>query len=162
MIHTPNKSRQGTALPRTSSIAWRPILLWAGGVVALLAVVVICLYVSGWLTGEMLKDRGYYLWTHRKGGYEQKYLEAFARDSRFQHRFMGEALDSLKAYFPHLYGGGGYNPEKLRKTNPGRDFPLYKGARLQVYWLDASQWGRTYCVLVLDGEIKDFFFVERG
>lgn len=109
----------------------------------------------------MLKDRGYYLWAHGKGHYQQEYLATFARDPAFQRRFLGQPLDSLHPFFPSLFGGGYYDPDALRAINPGHSFPSYKGTPIQVYRLDSRQWGLTYCVLVVDGQIKDFFFVNR-
>ena len=119
-------------------------------------------FLSGRFTHQMLKDSGYYHWTHEKRGYEPKYLEAFARDTRFRHRFLGEAVDSLHALFPELYGAGvKYNPEALREGNLGHNFRQYPdSARLQVYRLGSTERGSMYCVLVVDGKVSDFFFVN--
>jgi len=134
----------------------------AGGLFILLAAAGLYWIFFGRFTREMRQDQGYYLWTCREAPYQPKYLEAFARDRRFQHRFLGEAVDSLHANFPALYGGPYYDPDAFRAVNVGHTFPKLKaGARIQVYWLDSKQWGLTYCVLVVDGKIRDFFHVER-
>ena len=126
--------------------------------------IALCAYwfASGGLTGQMLKDRGYYLWAHEQGRYKPEYLATFARDAALQRRFLGKPVDSLHRFFPWLYyGSARYDPDALRLINPGHSFPSYKGALVQVYRLDPGQWGLVYCVLVVDGQIKDFFFVKR-
>jgi hypothetical protein len=154
--------------PRPPSAWTRPLsaeqLVRAGGtlVIIFLAALVIHVFTSGWLTREMLKDHGYYLWTHGQGRYERKYLEAFAHDPRFRQRFIGQPVDSLHFLFPSLYGGAPYDPERLRALNPDRSLPpRTPGSGFGAYWLDASQRGLTYCALLQEGRIVDFFFVER-
>jgi hypothetical protein len=133
-----------------------------GGLLILFAAGGLYWIFLGRYTREMRQDHGYYLWTCRKAPYQPKYLEAFARDHRFQKRFLGEAVDSLLGDFPALYGGPGYYPEAFSAINPGHTFPKLKpDALIQVYWLDSKQRGLTYCVLVVDGKICDFFYVER-
>jgi hypothetical protein len=119
-------------------------------------------FMSGRLTREMLKDHGYYLWAHGKGHYQPEYLAAFARDPRFRQRYFGQPVDTLHPLFPALYGGAPSDPDRLRAFNPGHEFPpRAAGARFGAYWLDSTQRGRTYCALLVDGRIADFFFVER-
>jgi hypothetical protein len=67
----------------------------------------------------MLKDHSYYAWAHGKGRYQPKYLEAFARDSRFQRRFFRQAVDSLHTRFPGLYVGPKYDPEHSASSTKG-------------------------------------------
>jgi hypothetical protein len=117
---------------------------------------------SGWLTREMLKDHGYYLWAHGEGQYQPKYLEAFAHDPWFRRRYVGQPVDTLHGLFRWLYGGAPCDPDSLRAFNPGHSFPPRKaGSRYGAYWLDSSQRGMTYCAMLEDGKIIDFFFVER-
>ena len=132
------------------------------GLALLLLATSIYLFASGRLTGEMLKDHGYYLWVRGKGRYEPRYVAAFARDSRFQRRFFGQAVDSLHPFFPELFGGPRYDPEAFSVVNKGHVLPRFKaGTRIQTYRLGTSESGLSYCALVVDGEVRDFFFVNR-
>jgi hypothetical protein len=137
----------------------RPRSLLAGIAVALLGLVVFG-FMSGRLTVEMLKDRGYYRWAHGKGHYDSKYLSAFARDSRLQQRFVGEPVDSLHALFPRLWGGPGCSIRPLKQLNAGHRF---RSSRewYGSYWLDQTQHGLVYVALLVDGKVVDFCWVRR-
>jgi hypothetical protein len=155
--------------PRPPSAWTRPItteqfIRVGGGLLIMLLVALgINCFTSGWLTLEMLKDHGYYLWTRGKAPYQPKYMEAFARDPRFRQRYVGQAVDSVHGLFPRLWGGAPSDPQRLRTFNPDHVFPPRPpGARYGAYWLDGSQRGLTYCALLQDGKIVDFFFVERA
>lgn len=155
--------------PRPTPVWARPISIeqmvpWvARALVLLLVAACVHCYTSGWLTGQMLKDHGYYLWAHGKERYKPEYLAAFARDPRFRQRYVGHEVDSLHGLFPRLYGGARYDPDRLRALNPGHTFvPGNTGEPFQTYWLDQLQPGITYCVLVVDGKVADFFFADRG
>lgn len=138
------------------------ITLAVEGVVLALAIFCVYLFVSGWLSGPMLGDRSYYLWAHEQAPYKPEHLVTFAHDPAFRSHFLGKPADSLHRFFPWLYWGSArYDPEALRAINPGHSFASYKGAQIQVYRLDSFQSGRVYSVLVVDGQIRDFFFVER-
>jgi hypothetical protein len=116
-------------------------------------------FATGRLTGQMVKDRGYYLWTHEQAPYKSEYATLFARDPVFQRRFLGKPVDSLHRFFPWLYyGNARYDPDALRLVNPGHSFPSYKGPKTRVCRLDFVQGRLVYCVLVVDDQIKDFFF----
>lgn len=137
------------------------ILLAEGVALALMALCAYC-FATGRLTGQMLTDRGYYLWAHEHAHYKPEYAAIFARDPVLQRRFLGKPVDSLHPFFPWLYyGTARYEPDALRLVNPGHSFPSYKGARIRVCRLDSFQGGLVYCVLAVDGQIKDFFFVQR-
>jgi len=126
------------------------------------ALIALCAYwfATGRLTAQMVKDRGYYLWTHEQAPYKPEYAALFARDPIFQRRFLGKPVDSLHPFFPWLYNGiARYEPDALRLINPGHSFPSYKGAEIRVYRLDFVRGRLVYSVLVVDGQIKDFFFV---
>lgn len=138
------------------------ITLLAETVAVLLIALCAYWFATGRLTGQMVKDRGYYLWTHEQAPYKPEYAALFARDAVFQRRFLGKPVDSLHRFFPWLYyGGARYDPDAHRLVNPGHSFPSYKGAQIRVYRLDFVQGGMAYCVLVVDGQIKDFFFATR-
>jgi hypothetical protein len=136
--------------------------LAVGGLALLFLAAGIYGFASGRLTGEMLKDHGYYLWARGQNRYEPRYLAAFARDSRFQRRFCGQAVDSLHALFPELFGGPRYDPDAFSGVNPGHSLPRFKaGTPVQVYRLGYTGSGLSYCALVVDGEVRDFFFANR-
>jgi hypothetical protein len=109
----------------------------------------------------MLKDLGYYHWARGEGQYRLDYMTAFARDHKLQKTFYGQPVDSLHPFFPHLYGVRRFDPAALQPINPGHSFPRTEGHRVQTYCLDSWPGGRVYCVLVLDGDIRDFFFMDR-
>ena len=140
----------------------RPIRLIVGGLALLLLAISIYLFASGRLTSEMLKDHGYYLWARGKSRYETRYVAAFARDSSFQRRFFGQAVDSLHPFFPELYGGPRYDPDAFSIVNQGHPLLRFKsGTQVQTYRLGTSESGLSYCALVVDGEVRDFFFANR-
>ena len=136
------------------------IILGAEGVALLFAVLCAFWFASGRLTGEMLRDRGYYLWAKGEGHYRSDYLSTFSRDRKLQQRFLGQPVDTLHPYFPNLYGAGRFDAASLQAINPGHTFPRIEGHRVQTYSLDSWLGGRVYCVLVLGGDVKDFFFHE--
>jgi len=151
------------APPRRPLLTRRQQIQLSIGVLTLLLLsAAVFWFASGRLTGEMLKDHGYYVWTRGNGGYQTQYLDAFARDSLFQRRFLGLPVDSLHAYFPELYGGPRYDPDAFSVVNKGHTLPRFKpGTPVQSYRLGYSSRGLTYCALVVDGDVRDFFFANR-
>ena len=121
---------------------------------------VLHLFGSGRLTREMVKDFGYYRWTHGNAKFQPHYLETFERDYRFRQRFIGQSIESLRPLFPKLHSGRDYNPASYRGKNVRSFFSRYPGLRHEDFWLSGTEGEFGYCVLVVDGKIADFFFVK--
>jgi len=115
---------------------------------------------TGQITRPMLTDYGYFRWTQGRAPLQPEYLSTFTRDYRFRQRFVGKPIEALRPFFPKLHAGAGYDPSSYRATNVRTFFSRYAGNRFEDYWLDGTQQEFGFCVLVVDGKIRDFFFVK--
>jgi len=130
------------------------------GVIILAAMILAYLLTTTEITPHMLADYGYFRWAHGKAPITPEHLLAFERDYRFQQRFVGQSIESLRPFFPNLQAGAGYDPASYRATNVRSFIPRYAGNRFEDYWLEGTQQDFGFCVLVVDGKIRDFFFVK--
>ena len=114
---------------------------------------------SGTVTKEMIKDIGYFRWTHG-GPYRPEYVEAFERDYAFQRQFIGKPIASVKPLFPQLHSGATYHKGSYRAVNVSAYFSNYSGKVFENYWLGGEENHFGFCVLVIDGRIRDFIHVK--
>ena len=128
--------------------------------VFLTALLFVYLFGAGQLTREMVKDFGYYRWTHGAAQFQPHYLETFQRDYRFRQRFIGQSIESLRPLFPQLHNGADYATNSYRAKNVRLFFPEYPGTSHQDYWLGGTEDDFGYCVLIVDGKIRDFVLVK--
>ena len=137
-------------------------VIWAslGGVIIMGALILAHFFGNGQITPHMLTDYGYFRWAHGRAEVTPEYLLAFERDPRLQQRFVGQSIEALRAFFPKIQAGAGYDPTSYRATNVRLFFSRYAGNRFEDYWLEGTQQEFGFCVLVVDGKIRDFFFVK--
>jgi hypothetical protein len=126
----------------------------------LLATVFACLLGTMRITPQMLTHYGYFRWANGMAEITPEYLSAFERDRRFQQRFIGEPIEALRPLFPKLHSGAAYEPDSYRASSVRLFFSRYTGNRFEDYWLEGTQQQFGFCVLVVDGRIKDFFYVK--
>jgi hypothetical protein len=131
---------------------------------AVIVIVVVATFLRAFSTGRitpaMIEDRGYYRWTRACGEFRGNYLETFKHDYRFHQQFIRKPIDSLRPLVPSLHSGAAYSSGSYRATNVRSLFPRYIGTRFEDYWLDGAQDDFGFCVLVVDGKVRDFFWVK--
>lgn len=140
--------------------ARRVIWVSLGGLIILASMILAYFLGTGQITPHMLTDYGYYRWAKGWAQITPECLSAFERDARFQERFVGKSIEVLRPFFPKIHSGAGYDPSSYRATNVRSFFSRYVGNQFEDYWLDGTQQEFGFCVLVVDGKIRDFFFVK--
>ena len=138
----------------------RVILLVAGSLAVIVAAALAYLVWVEHVTAPMLKDYGYYRWAHGRAPYQPECLLTFTRDDRFQQQFVGKPIDSMRPLFPGLHSGAGYDPGSYRGTTRRYYICRYTGTRFEDYWFDGTENDSGFCALVVDGKIRDFFYVK--
>lgn len=115
---------------------------------------------TGQITRPMLRNYGYFRWAHGKAPFESEYLWTFTRAPLFQQRFLGKPIESLRPYLPKLQAGVNYDPNSYRATGIRGIRTRYEGTRFEDFWFDGTQQEFGFCVLVVDGKIRDFVLVK--
>jgi hypothetical protein len=128
--------------------------------VVILVTVIVAGFASGRLTSEMAKHPSYLLWSKGFVKYRYTHLQCFTRDWTFRKQFVGKPIDALRPLFPNLHSGASYSPDSYRRRNVKGFLERVDGDTKEDYWLDDDQNADGYCVLVVDGKIRSFFFVK--